>query len=308
MSEFTHLDLRKLTNDEAITYASEMRSTIHLFSALEKSMERVVTPFGAAVTLATTSAVKVDISGLILSKNEQNKVRSGCYLYFKGIVSSALKSPDVAERQAASLLVSTLKLHNWRMQALPADKFSSKLNAAIKALDSPNLKAAVATIGADKALAKLVAAHQQYEVAEKQCVDARAAHSEVSPTEAMKQVYDGYGKLITAIEGLIVTSDDPQVKDLVARLNVLTEAKRQTLKAKATRAENAKKEAETKGTNTQAPKKSAKKSVKKLSVEKQPLEMTSVEQLVDQQFAVDQPAATGLSVENKTLEDTNDVK
>lgn len=275
-------------------------------------MERVVTPFGAAVTLVTSSAVKVDISGLILSKNEKNKMRSGCYLYFRGVVNSALKSPDMAERQAATLLVSTLKLHGWRMQALPPDKFSNKLKAIITAFLAPDLKAAIATIGADKALAKLVAAHQQYEAADKLCVDARAAHSEVSPTVAMKRVYDEYGRLITAIEGLILTSDDPQVKDLVARLNVLTEAKRQTIKAKATRAENAKKEAMANGTSTKASKKSERKSVKKLSVDKQPLEKTSVEQLVDQQFVVDQPAlaptVTELSVEDKTVDDTNDVK
>ena len=305
MSEFTHLDLRKLTNDEAITYVSEMRSTILLYPTLEKTLEKVVTPFAAAVALATSSAVKVDLSNLILSKNEKNKIRADCYLYFRGIVSSAVRSSDAAERQAANLLVSTLKLHDWRMQALPADKFSSKLNATITAFESPNLKAAIATIGADKAFAKLVAAHQQYDAAEKQCTEAKAALNEVSPSEAMKLVYDEYGKLNTAIEGLILTSDDPQVKELVARLNVLTEAKKQTIKAKATRAENAKKEAEENGKDKPTPK-AAKRKPLAQEVPSQPIAEPDADQLVGQQL----PDANQLDIEplpqeKKALEDNN---
>jgi hypothetical protein len=317
MSELTHLELRKLTNDEAITYASEVQTTIHLFPTLEKSLEKVVTPFGAAVILATSSAVKVDISGLVLSKKERNKVRGDCYLFFRGIVNSAVRSSDVAERQAATLLVSTLKLHDWRMQALPADKFSSKLNATIKAFDSPNLKAAIATIGADKAFAKLVAAHQQYEAADKQCTDARAAHNEVSTSEAIKRVNDEYVKVLLAIDGLILTSDDPLVKDLVARLNVLTEAKKQTIKAKATRAENVKKEAEEKGKDKDKPvekksvKKAGKRSVQKQDGVQQLEGEPTAEQLVEQQFVVDQPAAElsagGPEAETKDVNDMNEI-
>jgi len=243
MSELAHLDLRKLTNDEAITYTSEVCETIHLFPTLEKSMEKVALSFGGSVALAASSAVKVDVSNLVSSKNEKNKIRGDSYLFFRGIVSSAVRSSDLAEQQAANLLVSTLKLHDWTMQSLPADKFSSKLKAIIKALESPNLKAALVTVGADKAFAKLVAAHLQYDAAEKLCIDARAEHNEVSPSEAIKLVYDEYSKMNTAINGLMLTSDDPLIKDMVARLNVITEAKIQTIKAKATRAENAKKEA-----------------------------------------------------------------
>ena len=243
MSELAHLDLRKLTNDEAITYTSEVCETIHLFPTLEKSMEKVALSFGGSVALAASSAVKVDVSNLVSSKNEKNKIRGDSYLFFRGIVSSAVRSSDLAVQQAANLLVSTLKLHDWTMQSLPADKFSSKLKAVIKALESPNLKAALVTVGADKAFAKLVAAHLQYDSAEKLCIDARAEHNEVSPSEAIKLVYDEYGKMNAAINGLMLTSDDPLIKDMVARLNVITEAKIQTIKAKATRAENAKKEA-----------------------------------------------------------------
>ena len=305
MSEFTHLDLRKLTNDEAITYVSEMRSIILLYPTLEKTLEKVVTPFAAAVALATSSAVKVDLSNLILSKNEKNKIRADSYLYFRGIVSSAVRSSDAAERQAANLLVSTLKLHDWRMQALPADKFSSKLNATITAFESPNLKAAIATIGADKAFAKLVAAHQQYDAAEKQCTEAKAALNEVSPSEAMKLVYDEYGKLNTAIEGLILTSDDPQVKELVARLNVLTEAKKQTIKAKATRAENAKKEAEENGKDKPTPK-AAKRTLLAQEVPSQLIAEPDADQLVGQQLPnADQLAIEPLHQEKKALGDTS---
>jgi len=272
---------------------------------LEKTLEKVVTPFAAAVALATSSAVKVDLSNLILSKNEKNKIRADCYLYFRGIVSSAVRSSDAAERQAANLLVSTLKLHDWRMQALPADKFSSKLNATITAFESPNLKAAIATIGADKAFAKLVAAHQQYDAAEKQCTEAKAALNEVSPSEAMKLVYDEYGKLNTAIEGLILTSDDPQVKELVARLNVLTEAKKQTIKAKATRAENAKKEAEENGKDKPTPK-AAKRTLLAQEVPSQPIAEPDADQLVGQQLPnADQLAIEPLPQEKKALGDTS---
>lgn len=315
MSELAHLDLRKLTNDEAITYTSEVSDTIHLFPTLEKSMEKVALSFGSAVTLAVSSAVKVDISNLVSSKNEKNKIRCDCYISFKGIVNSAVRSFDMAERQAANLLASTLKLHGWRMQALPADKFSSKLNATIKALDSPNLKAALVTIGADKAFAKLVAAHLQYDAADKLCVEARAVHNEVSPSEAIKLVYDEYGKLNAAISGLLLTSDDPLIKDMVARLNVLTEAKKQTIKAKATRAENAKKETRGMGTDKSMAKKSGRKTAKR-SVQgpdevQQPLEEPTDEQLVEQQFVVDQPVAepsAGMQeVETNRQNDMNDV-
>lgn len=290
MSELVHLEIRKLTNDEAITYSSEVCTTLHLFPALEKSLEKVAAPFGAAVTLATSASVKVDVSGLIAARKEKNKVRCSSFLYFRGILSSALKSPDAAEREAASLLVSTLKLHDWKMQALPADKFSSKLNAIITAFEAPGLKAAMATSGADKAFAKMVAAHQQYEAAEKQRIDAKAAHSEVSPTEAMKHVYEWYSKLITVIEGIILTSEDPQLKDLVVLLNVLTEAKRQTIKAKATRAKNAKK-----GTGKPVAKKLARKSDRKKK-QKQSSQLQPVEEAVDNQLAeqpllVDHPVA-----------------
>lgn len=312
MSVLTHLELRKLTNDEAITYVTEVHDTIHLFPTLEKSMEKVVTPFGGAVALATSSAVKVDVSNLIASRNDKNRIRCGCYLLFKGIVGSSVRSTDAAEKQAATLIVSTLKLHDWKMQALPPDKFSSKLNATITALESPNLKAAIATIGADKAFAKLVAAHQQYDAADKLCTDARAAHNEVSPSEAVKLVNDEFVKLFAAIEGLILTSDDPQVKDLVARLNVLTEAKKQTIKAKATRAENAKKEAEENGKDKPVVKKSVKKSAKK-GVQKQEgspetVEQAAANQLVEQQLladnsVVEQPEGVNDPVSQKSLEE-----
>jgi phosphohistidine phosphatase SixA len=315
MSELSHLDLRKLTNDEAITYTSEVCETIHLFPTLEKSMEKVALSFGSAVTLAVGSAVKVDISNLVSSKNEKNKIRGDSYLFFRGIVSSAVRSSDLAEQQAANLLVSTLKLHDWTMQSLPADKFSSKLKAIIKALESPNLKAALVTIGADKAFAKLVAAHLQYDAAEKLCVDARAVHNEVSPSEAIRLVYDEYSKMNAAINGLILTSDDPLIKDMVARLNVLTEAKIQTIKAKATRAENAKKEAKEMGKDKpvvkKLGKKAAKRSVQMPDDAQQPVEEPTDEQLVEQQFMVDQPAtepsAGEQEVDTKTLNDVNDV-
>jgi hypothetical protein len=305
MLDLLRLELRRLTNDEALTYTSDFYGTIHTFPTVEKSLERVATPFKNAIDFAINTSTKVDIPKLTLTRNDKNSIRASCFLYLRGIISSAKQSPDEAEKQIALNLIRILKLHDWRMQALPADKFSSKLNATITAFESPNLKAAIATIGADKAFAKLVAAHQQYDAAEKQCTEAKAALNEVSPSEAMKLVYDEYGKLNTAIEGLILTSDDPQVKELVARLNVLTEAKKQTIKAKATRAENAKKEAEENGKDKPTPK-AAKRTLLAQEVPSQPIAEPDADQLVGQQLPnADQLAIEPLPQEKKALGDTS---
>ena len=242
MLDLLRLELRRLTNDEALTYTSDFYGTIHTFPTVEKSLERVATPFKNAINFAINTSTKVDIPKLTLTRNDKNSIRASCFLYLRGIISSAKQSPDEAEKQIALNLIRILKLHDWKMQALPADKFTAKLKAIFNAFEEPTLKSALATIGADKALAKLLLAHQDYEAAEKACKEARASLQETSTSKALRAVAEEYSKVVNAIEGLILTSDDPQIKDMVERLNVITEAKRQTIKAKATRAENAKKE------------------------------------------------------------------
>ena len=241
MLDLLRLELRRLTNDEALTYTSEFYGTVHSFPTVEKSLEKVATPFKNAISYAITTSTKVDIPKLTLIRNNKNSIRASCYLFFRGIISSATQSPDEAEKQLALNLVRVLKLHDWKMQALLADKFTAKLKAIFKAFEDPTLKSGLVDIGADRALAKLLLAHQEYELAEKVCTDAKADLEEVSTSKALRVVAEEYSKIVNAIEGLILTSDDPQVMVMVERLNVITEAKRQTLKAKATRAEKARK-------------------------------------------------------------------
>lgn len=291
MLELLRLELRRLTNDEALTYTSEFYGTVHSFPTVEKSLEKVTIPFKNAISFAATTSTKVDISKLTLIRNDKNSVRASCYLFFRGVISSATQSPDEAEKQIALDLVRILKLHDWKMQALPPDKFTAKLKAIFNAFEDPTCKSGLAAIGADRALAKLLLAHQGYEVAEKACTDAKAGLQEQSTSKALKAVAEEYSKIINAIEGLILTSDDPQVVVMVERLNVVTEAKRQTIKAKATRAENAKKEAEAKGVDKPAENKPitklAKKGVQMLESSPEPVEEAAANQLVGQQLLAD---------------------
>lgn len=271
MLELLHLDLHKLSNDETITFSAEVCSTIDLFPTLAATIGRVYNPYKSVVTMAVGSTSKVDTSHLTGMRQTKNDLRASGYLFFRGIIESAKQSTDEVEQQAATLLIACIKKHEWRMQALAPDKFSSKLNGLINALAEPSLKAALVTVGADKALAKLVVANQQFEIADQQCIDAKVEHNELSPTKAVKLVGDEFSKLKTAIDALILTSDDPQVVDMVTRLNVITEVKIQTIKAKATRIENAKKEAAENGGQKPVVKRAMKKKSKK-DEEAEPLE------------------------------------
>lgn len=241
MGALVHLEFRKLTNDETMTYVTEFTSIIHQFPTLEKSVEKVIVPLSQSLEVAANSSVKVDISNLLEKRREKNSVRASSYLAFRGIIESESQSSDMSEKAASQLLIKTIKLNEWRMQALAPDKFTARLTALLTALSDEKLKAAVALVGADKALARLVEANKLYGEADNACTLAKANLNDVSTSQALKAVHDYFSQLLTAIDGLLVTAEDPLLRGMVEQLNVLTEAKKQTLKSRATRAANEKK-------------------------------------------------------------------
>lgn len=87
MLDLLRLELRRLTNDEALTYTSEFYGTVHSFPTVEKSLEKVATPFKNAINYAITTSTKVDIPKLTLIRNNKNSIRASCYLFFRGIIS-----------------------------------------------------------------------------------------------------------------------------------------------------------------------------------------------------------------------------
>lgn len=240
--ELEHLELKRLGNNEAVSYTMEWLVIIALFPNLQKALAKSHTPFKVAVQQAVDATTKIDLTGITANRKEKHLERGSNYLRFRGIIESGMQSNEVAERSAALKLVRTIRLHGWRMQSKPADKFSTSLTGLIGALKDPELVEAIALVGADKAYAALIASQVEFEKADALCIKARAENKKISPTKALKQVGVEFTKLATAIEGLLLTSDDPQLEDMVKQLNVLTQAKRATVRGKATRLENARKD------------------------------------------------------------------
>lgn len=283
------VDIYRLTNGETITYSVDLRSVIESYPTLKATLNKVYTPFQYAIEQTAKASKKVDNSSYNTIRTGLNTSRSQEFLHFRGIAESAQKSSDGQERQQAQLVVKTIKLHGWKMQALPPDKFSAQLNSLLSSLEDDNLKDAIAGIGGVKALTNLRAGHAKFLDADKQRMEVWAELGETSTSKALKAVVDAIINLFTAIEGLLLTSDDPLLLEMVEKMNVITEAKQQTLKAKATRAENAKKEAKENGTIKATANKIEKKPVKKRrqkqDSQQQPEAIAN--QLVEQQLLVD---------------------
>lgn len=285
------VDCYRLTNGETITYSVDTRNVIDTYPAQKAALIKVYTPFQYAIEQTIQSSKKVDNSSYSTTRTELNTLRSHDFLHFRGIAESGLKSSDLLERQQARLVANTIKLHGWKMQALPPDKFSAQLNSLLSSLEAENLVAAITGIGAGKALANLKGGHARFLEADRQRMEVWADLSDTSTTKALKAVIEAIINLFTAIEGLLLTSDDPLLIEMVEKLNVITEAKQQTLKAKTTRAENAKKEALENGTNMLTAKKAEKKPAKKRSQKQTTLLQPEGEalhnELVEQQLLVD---------------------
>lgn len=240
--ELEHLELKKLGNNEAVSYTMEWLVIIALFPNLQKALAKSHTPFKVAVQLAVDATTKIDLTGITHNRKVKHLERGSCFLWLRGIVDAAKQSNDPAKRNAALMVIRIIRLHGWRMQSKPADKFSTALTGLLGALKEPSVLEALTLLEADKAYAALIASQVEFEKADALCIKARAENKKISPTKALKQVGVEYTKIVTAIEGLLLTSEDPQLEDMVKQLNVLTQAKRATVRGKATRLENARKD------------------------------------------------------------------
>ena len=304
--ELLKLDQHRLTNGESITYSVDIRNVIESYPTLKALLTKVYTPFSSAIDLAVQSSSKVDTTLYSSLRAERHSIRKKDFLHFRGVAESALKSSDTVERQQAILVVNTIKLHGWRMQTLPPDKLSATLQGLFNALEAENLKEAVGGIGAGKALTNLKAANVKFLEADKQRIEVWAEEqNDICTSKALKVVVDAASNLFTAIDGLLLTSDEPLLLDMVEKMNVITEVKQQTLKAKATRAENAKKEAEENGKDKPTPK-AAKRKPLAQEVPSQPIAEPDADQLVGQQLPdADQLDIEPLPQEKKAFEDNN---
>lgn len=242
--ELQHLELRRLSNGESITYLNDFMGVISYYPSIKALAEPVVTPFANAIAVAVKSSTKVNTSGYTDDRKHANLLRSNGFLHFRGIVESALQSVDRAESAASALVVGAIRVHGWKMQGQSPDKFTASLNALFGALDTPEMKAALATLHADKALANLVTLNTQFEQVDKLRNSVLAEQTDPSTTAALREAQVWYNKTVTVIEGLMLTSNEPKIAEMVDRLNVITEAKLQTIRSRATRSENSKKDSD----------------------------------------------------------------
>ncbi|WP_320054319.1 DUF6261 family protein [uncultured Acetobacteroides sp.] len=299
--ELLKLDYHRLTNGESITYFVDLRSTVEGYPTIKTLLGKVYAPFSDAIDLTIQASSKVDSTLYSTARADLNTIRRKAFLHFKGGAESALKSSDPQECQHAQLVVNTIKLHGWRMQALPPDKFSANLQSLLNVLETEKLKAAIAGIGIGKALANLKGANAKFLDSDRQRISAWAEQNDVSTSTALRHVAETTSNLFAVIGGLLLTSDEPLLKEMVEKMNVITVGKQQTLKAKATRAENAKKEGKDKDKDKDKNKDKPveKKSMRKLGKKgakaqdgsEEPEDEAAANQLVEQQLVMEKPAA-----------------
>lgn len=242
MEQLMYLELRRLSNGEAVTYISDVVRIIEQNTFASVSLNTVIGKLKGSLEQAKQGVPKFNMVALTESCTCANSFRQNSFLIFKGIVESALKSSNVEERSAGCLLVGAIRAHGWEMQSLPADKFSASLNALFTVLDDAIHGTAVNVVNADKALVSVKETHQKFEDLDKQRNVILTERNIISVSKALKYVAEDYQNVFKALEGLLLTSTDASLNDTIQKLNVLTDAKLQTIRSRATKPENLKKD------------------------------------------------------------------